>query len=120
VLGFVCFLIASLGLFVNLLQWMGNSTENFLFLVYVVGSLFLAGGFHLATVYVEMTPTLFTALRSAAILASLPGSFLICLGFARAIDNLPAPSNRTDALLTVLAVLGTLLPIIVSFFGIGG
>lgn len=39
------------------------------------------------------------------------------LGLVRAIEALPTPTSRTDAILTLLAFLGALLPILASIFG---
>lgn len=76
----------------------------------------LTAALHLATVYIPMAGWLVTVLRLVAYLIALPFSILALLGLVRSIEAHPAPTNRTDAILTLLAFLGALLPILVTIF----
>jgi hypothetical protein len=77
----------------------------------------VAAALHLTTVYVPMPGWLVAVLRIFAYILVLPLSILAVLGLVRAIQALPTPTSRTDAILTLLAFLGALLPILASIFG---
>ena len=116
VLAVAFFLISLVGFGVEVIGVYGR-TESFRHTVYVLVLLAASAICHLTTVYVPLGGGLFTALRILAVVAFLPGSLLLLLGLVRIIDAFPAPSNRTDAVLTLLGFLGAILPILVGFFG---
>lgn len=113
--GIFCFLMGCVG-FGYEVYGLSKRSEQFLLLLYVLVLLTLAALLHLLTVYIPVGDSLFTAMRLVAVGLGIPLSLLLLLGFAGFLDALPAPTNRTDAILTVLAFLGALLPIVVSIF----
>ena len=113
VIGIVSFLLGCLGFTVTVGNAYGG-TEGFLLSVYVLSLFTLATVLHLATVYIPMTNGLVTAARIVAYLLVLPWSLLMLLGVFRVIEGLSTPKHRTDAILTILALLGALLPLLAS------
>jgi len=112
--GGVSFLIGAVG---TAIEVGGVSSQGFLHALHLLVLLAVAAGLHLLTVYVPMPGGFDTALRLVAYVLVLPWSILATLGLVRAIDALPTPTSRTDAILTLLAFLGAILPILVSIFG---
>jgi hypothetical protein len=88
--------------------------EGFRLSVYVLGLFTLATILHLSTVYVPMAGWVLTVLRLFAYILVLPLSLLTMLGGFRIIGGLRTGEHRTDA---ALALLGALLPILVSLLG---
>lgn len=115
-IGILSFLLGCAGFSVEVGGVYGG-TENFLFVVYLSGLFALIAALHLATVYIPMWDWLVAVLRIASVILCLPLSILFFLGLVSILDVLPSPTNRTDAILTILALLGALLPIVVSIFG---
>lgn len=115
VIGMFWFLMGCVG-FGYEVYGLSKRSEQFLLLLYVVVLLALAALLHLLTVYIPLGDFLFTVMRLVAAVLGLPLSLLLLLGVAGFIDELPAPTNRSDATLTVLAFIGALLPIVVSVF----
>jgi hypothetical protein len=84
--------------------------------VYVLGLFTVVAALHLATVYVPMPGWVLIAVRLFTYLLVLPLSLLTMLGVFRVIGGLGTSEHRTDAALALLALLGALLPILVSLF----
>lgn len=115
-LGFLSFLLGCVGFFVELIA-VYKGSEGFLLLVYLLTLLALIVILHMATVYIPMGDGLVAVLRLLAMLISLPWLILFFIGAVSLIEAFPAPTNRTDAILTILGFLGALLPILASIFG---
>jgi hypothetical protein len=94
-----------------------GGTENFRLAVYVIVLFAVAAVLHLTTVYIPMPNGLIVALRLIVYALGLPWLILAWLGAVRLIEALPAHTNWTHAILTILAFLGALLPILVSVLG---
>ncbi len=92
--------------------------QGFLHALYLFVLLAVAAALHLITVSVPMPGWLVSGLRIFSYVLVLPWSILATLGLVRAINALPTTTSRTDAILTLLAFLGALIPpILASIFG---
>ncbi len=114
--GGVFWLLGCLGFIVAVGRAYGGS-EGFLLSVYVLSLFTLTTGLHLATVYVPVAGWLFAASRVFVYVLVLPLSLLTLLGAFRVLEGLSTPKSRTDAVLAALAILGALLPVLVSLLG---
>jgi hypothetical protein len=112
--GVCTFLIGAVG---TAIEVGGVYSQGFLHALYLLILFAAAAALHLTTVYIPMPGWLVALLRIFAYILVLPWSILATLGLVRAIDALPTPASRTDAILTLLAFLGALLPILASIFG---
>jgi hypothetical protein len=116
VVGIVSFLPGCVGFAVRVGDVYGG-TAGFLLSVYLLALFTVATFLHLATVFIPMADWLLTAARIATYLLVLPWSLLTLLGVFRIIGGLFTPEHRTDAVFTILALLGALLPLLASLLG---
>ena len=116
VVGVFSYLVGCVGFTVAVGDAYGGK-EGWLLSVYVLGLFTVVTGLHLATVYVPMADGLLIAARVVAYLLVWPLCLLTMLGVFRIVGGLRTAEHRTDAVLALLALLGALLPILVSVIG---
>ncbi len=114
--GLLSFLLGCVGFSIELIS-VYKGREGFLLLVYLLTLLALIVILHMVTVYIPIGDVLVMVLRIIAVLVSLPWLILFFIGVVSLVEAFPAPTNRTDAILTLLGFLGALLPILASIFG---
>lgn len=115
-IGVLSYLLGCVGIAVVVGNAYGG-VEGFRLSAYVLGLFTLSSALHLGTVYVPMPGWLLTALRLCEYILVLPLSLLTMLAVFRIIGALRTGEHRTEAILALLAVLGALLPIVISVIG---